>query len=131
MAFLDIAAGISALTAAGASSFTTVYGALEGSKLAKRQAALQEQLALSEMSINRDLADSQKNIFLIQQEGLRKSQNIDLRIKEAQAGLEIKRINDQMKVNYTPKKESPMQKFILVGSGLLLLGVALSFFRRD
>ena len=128
--FLDFAAGASTLLAAGATSFSTVYGAIEGSKLAARQQKLQEQMAQSRMSLDEDLVNSQRNIFLVQEEGIRRSQDLDLRVKEARTELEIKKIRDEINTRPSPAKQGSMQNIVLVATGIFVVGVFISFFRR-
>ena len=107
--FLDFAVGTSSLLATGASAFSTVYGTLEGTKLAEDHAKLQGKIALGRAGLEEEILNVQKNIFLSQQQTMEKSNEIDLQIKKAKADLEIQKIQNQHELlqnNHNNQKNS-------------------------
>ncbi|WP_372365419.1 hypothetical protein [Candidatus Uabimicrobium sp. HlEnr_7] len=95
LGFLDFAAGASALFSSGASAFSTIYGTIEGTALAEKQQKLQGEILNKKAGLENQILNVQKNIFLDQQDNAKKSNQIDLQIKQARADLEIQKIKNE------------------------------------
>lgn len=117
-----VTSGITAI-AGLSSSFSAVYGTIEATKLAKEQQKLNERYTLAQIGIQRDLADSQNNIFLVQEEGIRKNQEIDLKVRQAQADLSIKRIKDESRVNKTRESQNIEKAVYVIGTLAIFLSI--------
>lgn len=104
--FFQFAAGTSALISSGTSAFATIYGTIEGTRLAEDQAKLEQQILLSQAGLQNEILGVQKNIFLTQQEGVQKTQDIDLQIKQARADLEIQKIQNEMELTQASHQQN-------------------------
>lgn len=138
ISFLDFAAGTSTLIGAGAGAFSSVYGTLEGVSLAKEQQELQGKILQNRSSLEDEILNVQKNIFLDQQETAKKSNEIDLKIKEARADLEIQKMEREFNKidsgseiqSVSANDKNKNYAYYIVGGFLLVLSAAVFLRKR-
>ena len=138
ISFLDFAAGTSSLLAASAGAFSSVYGTIEGVSLAKEREELQGKILKNRSNLEDEILNVQKNIFLDQQETAKKSNEIDLKIKEARADLEIQKIESEFNKlnsndttsNSDSSDSSKKYAYYFVGGFLVVLSAAIFLRKR-
>ena len=138
ISFLDFAAGTSSLIAASAGAFSSVYGTIEGVSLAKEREELQGKILKNRSNLEDEILNVQKNIFLDQQETAKKSNEIDLKIKEARADLEIQKIESEFNKlnsndttsNSDSSDSSKKYAYYFVGGFLVVLSAAIFLRKR-